>query len=112
MKKDGLIRTIMLLAGFIAVAGILGSQSLYNNGLAGSGMKSSTEQAEKQVTAIQAPTDAIPGHAVQLDDSSVFHFIATIFDPEDEPELPQVPVERIGHFFEVLFRTLIAPNAP
>jgi hypothetical protein len=111
MKKDRL-RIIMLLVGFIAVASILGSQSLYNDGLTRSKVKSPTDQSDQQLTSIQAPTDAIPGHAVQLDDSSVFHFIATIFDSEDEPELPQVPAERIGHFFEVLFRTLIAPNAP
>jgi hypothetical protein len=112
MKKDRLIRAIMLVAGFIAVASILSGQSLYNGGLSGSKARAATEQSEEQVTVILAPTDAIPGHAVQVDDSSAFHFIATLFESEDEPERGPVPVKRIGHFFQVLFRTLIAPNAP
>lgn len=111
MKKD-LLRTTMLAAGFLAVVAILCSQSFYYNRLAKEQVK--TEQAgdKQQPTIVQAPADAIPGHSVQVDDSSAFHFIADLFEAEEEPELPSIPAERIGHFLEVLFRTLIAPNAP
>jgi hypothetical protein len=110
VKKDRLIRSIMLLAGFIAVAGILGSQSLFHDGL---NKKAATEQsADTQQAFIHAPGDAIPGHSVQVDDSSAFHEITTIFEAEEEPELPTVPARKIGQLFKLLFRTLIAPNAP
>lgn len=113
MKKDKTLRSIMLAAGFLAVISILCSQSFsYDNALSHSKAKASTEQADKQEVYINAPGDAIPGHSVQVDDSSAFHFIATLFESEDEHELPPVPAERIGYFFQVLFRTLIAPNAP
>jgi hypothetical protein len=111
VKKDRLIRTLMLLAGFIAVAGILGSQSLFHEGL--NKAKAATEQsADKQEAFIHAPGDAIPGHSVQVDDSSSFQEIISIFEAEEEPELPTVPARKIGQLFKVLFRTLIAPNAP
>jgi len=113
MKKEGLFRYLMLAAGFVAMVGILCSQTFFHADGQTAKAKATTEQSsEKQQIVFQAPSDAIPGHAVQVDDSSAFHFIATLFEPEDEPELPLVPAERIGHFFEVLFRTLIAPNAP
>jgi hypothetical protein len=111
VKKNKLIRSLMLLAGFIAVAGILGSQSLFHEGL--NKAKAATEQsADKQDSFIHAPGDAIPGHSVQVDDSSAFHEITTLFEPEEQPEIPSMPARKIGHLFKVLFRTVIAPNAP
>jgi hypothetical protein len=112
MKKEGLIRTIMLVAGFISAVAVVCSQPLsYKTGF--NAEKPAAEQsAQKQSPVLQVPGDALPGHATQVDDSSAFHFIATLFEPEEAPELPQMPAERVVHFFEVLFRTLIAPNAP
>jgi hypothetical protein len=112
--KKGLLRPIMLTAGFLAVIVILCSQSFFapkNSEVAKA--KSSTEHAADQKSdTLIVPGDAIPGHSVQIDDSSAFREITTIFESEEEPDLPPVPAERIGHLFEVLFRTVIAPNAP
>ena len=111
MKKDGLLRGIMLTAGFIAAIGILCSQPLFSSNASA---KATTEQSDdKQADAfIHAPGDAIPGHSVQVDDSSAFHLIATILDADESYDRPLVPAEEVGQFLKVLFRTLIAPNAP
>jgi hypothetical protein len=113
MQKDSLIRSLMLVAGFIAVIGILCGQSFFAQKDSVAKAKSQTEQsADQKADTLIVPGDAIPGVSVQVDDSSAFREITTIFDSEEEPELPPVPAERIGHLFEVLFRTVIAPNAP
>jgi hypothetical protein len=111
--KKGALRPIMLTAGFLAVVVILCSQSFFapkTSAIAKA--KSSTEQTDQKSDIVIVPGDAIPGHSVQVDDSSAFHEITTIFDSGEAPELPPVAAERIGHLFEVLFRTVIAPNAP
>ena len=101
----------MLTAGFVAVIGILCSQPFFVSKQAS---KPATEQSDdKRAEAfIQAPAEAIPGHAVQVDDSSEFQLISTLLDSEENPEVPQLPAEEVGQFLKVLFRTLIAPNAP
>jgi hypothetical protein len=111
MKKEGLIRGIMLAAGFVAVIGILCSQPYFASTQTA---KAPTGQSdEKQsVTFIQAPAEAIPGHAVQVDDSSAFHLISTFFVEKEDHDQPEVPAKELGRFLKVLFRTLIAPNAP
>src|SRR5690349_10696 len=110
MKKDSLIRTFMLAAGFLAVVGILCSRSFYSQGSGGAKAKAATEQSsDKKIDATIVPGDAIPGHATQLDDSSAFHVITTIFEVEEDTELPPVLQQRVGQLFEVLFQTLIAP---
>jgi hypothetical protein len=111
MKKEGLFKGLMLAAGFVAVIGILCSQPFFaSKQKAGA----STEQSDdtRAEVSIQAPADAIPGHAVQVDDSSEFHLITTLLDSAEKPETPSVPAEKVGQFLKVLFRTLIAPNAP
>lgn len=111
MKKEGILRGIMLAAGFVAVIGILCSQPFFQSAKAA---KVTTEQSdEKPANAIiQAPADAIPGHSVQVDDSSVFHFIATCFDADRKSEQPPVLTEELGQFLRILLRTVISPNAP
>jgi hypothetical protein len=111
MKKEGLFRGMMLAAGFVAVIGILCSQPFFASKQKA---RPSTEQSDEKraEVSIQAPADAIPGHAVQVDDSSEFHLISTLLDSAEKPETPLVPAEKVGQFLKVLFRTLIAPNAP
>jgi len=111
MKKEGLFRGVMLVAGFVAALGILCSQPLFASKATA---KAASEQSDdKQAdTLIQAPGDAIPGHSMQVDDSSAFHLIATFFVADEGQDRPQVPAQEVGQFLKVLFRTLIAPNAP
>lgn len=111
MKKEGILRGIMLAAGFVAVIGILCSQPFFQSAKA---VKITTEQSdEKKAEAfVQAPADAIPGHSVQVDDSSVFHLIASCFEVDHKSEQPPLLAEKLGQFLKILFRTVISPNAP
>ena|SRR5690349_3975021 len=110
--KKGFTRTFLLAVGLLAVAAILCGQSFNYKADHKFGSKTASEQSSKTEAFIQAPADAIPGHSVEVDDSSAFQLIASIFETEEEPELPSVPAEKISHFFEILLCTLIAPNAP
>ena len=111
MKRDH-SRILLLALGLLAVVAILCSQSFYYKTDSDVGSKAATEETTKTAAYIQAPGDIIPGHSVEVDDSSAFHLITSLFASEEEPELPNIPAEKVSHFFEILFGTLIAPNAP
>lgn len=101
----------MLVAGFIAAIAILCSQPLASSRVTA---KASTEQADDSSaeTFIQAPSDAIPGHSVQVDDSSASHVITTFLEIEETPVLPPIGAQQLGRFLKVLLSTVISPNAP
>jgi hypothetical protein len=109
--KKGLVKRMMLGAGILAVIGILCSQPFVASKLKVVQVTGQSDDKNAD-TFVQAPTDAIPGHAVQVDDSSEFKLIATLLDSVETPEVPSFPTEEVGQFLKVLFRTLISPNAP
>lgn len=116
MKKTQFSRIIMLIAGFIAVCAILLSPSFSPSK---SKQTAKTEHPgshrdgeQQQGTWIQAPVDAIPGtSAVKLDEPTAS--ILTFFD--EEPAAESQPIVRsaeVIRYLKVLFRTVIASNAP
>lgn len=111
MKKEGLIRGTMLMAGFIAMVAILCSQPFYQS-TEQAKAKTETRDDSRAETVLQAPADAIPGHSVQVDDSSVYQLIATFFESAEKTDLPHVVAKETGRLLEALFGTIIAPNAP
>lgn len=93
----------MLAAGFIAVCAILLSPSFSQVKVKNS--------AEKETVLIQAPSDAIPGNAVKVQEPAV-PLLTEIEEQEPRVFHPIVRSERVARYLQVLFRTLIAPNAP
>ena len=93
----------MLVAGFFAVCAILLSPSFSNVKI--------EKKAEKETVLIQAPSDAIPGTAVKVDEPSV-PLLTEIEEEQPKTVHPSVRPETIRRYLKVLFRTLISPNAP
>ena len=96
----------MLAAGLIAACAILLSP-----GFSQTKKEKSSTTAEKEVVLIQAPSDAIPGSAVSVDEP-VIPVITEIVEPEKKEVLPTIVAKAVTKYFKVLVRTLIAPNAP
>lgn len=92
----------MLVAGFIAVCAILLSPSF---------SQVKVKKADKETVVIQAPSDAIPGSAVKVDEPSV-PMLTEIQEQEPRPVHPILRSEQVARYLRVLLRTLIAPNAP
>ena len=93
----------MLIAGFIAVCAILLSPGFSH--------EKEKKSTEKETVLIQTPTDAIPGSAVKMDQPGV-PLLTQIEEPEKKQSYPIISTEQITRYLKVLFRTLIAPNAP
>ena len=103
MRKKAILRGIMLVAGLIAVCAILLSP--------GFSPSKKDKAAEKETVLIQAPSDAIPGSAITVDEP-VIPVITEIAEPEKIDLLPTIDPKEVTKYFKVLLRTLIAPNAP
>jgi len=98
----------MLVAGLIAVCAILLSPTLSHVKFKEQVKK---EQPEKDTVLIPAPSVAIPGSAVKLDQPSI-PVLSQVDEPEKRVSHPVVRSEHVTRFLKVLFRTVIAPNAP
>ncbi len=67
--------------------------------------------ADSGVVLIPAPADAIPGSAIKVDEPSV-PLLTEIEEQVPKISHPVVRSEQVTRFLKVLFRTVIAPNAP
>ncbi len=94
----------MLIAGFFAVCAILLSPSF-------SQVKQEKKTAEKETVLVQAPSEAIPGTAIKIDEPAI-PVLTQIEEPKTKEFLPDFAPRAATKYFEVLLRTLIAPNAP
>jgi hypothetical protein len=103
MRKRSISRVIMIIAGFIAVCAILLSPSFSQVKI--------EKASEKETVLIQAPSDAIPGSAVKVDQPAV-PLLTEIEEQEPKVYHPIVRSDRITRYLKVLFSTVIAPNAP
>ncbi len=103
MKKAPVSRVIMLVAGLIAVFAILLTPSVSQVKV--------KKSAEKETVLVQAPTDAIPGSAVKMDQPSI-PLLTEVEETEKKDFLPVISSREVTKYFKVLLRTLIAPNAP
>lgn len=93
----------MLVAGFIAVCAILLSPAF--------SQVKEDKSTEKQTVLVQAPSEAIPGTAVKIDEPSI-PLVAQIEEPQRKESFPSVDPKIVTRYLKVLLRTLIAPNAP
>lgn len=103
MRKRAILRVVMLATGVLAVCVILLS--------AGFSPSKKDKAAEKETVLVQAPSEAIPGTAVTVDEP-VIPVITEIAEPEKVDLLPTIDAKEVTKYFRVLLRTLIAPNAP
>jgi len=109
MKKRAISRGIMLAAGFIAVCAILLSPGFSHVKLKDQVKKEQT--SDKETLLVPAPADAIPGSAVKLQEPAV-PVLTQIDEPKKIVSHPIVRSDKVIRFLKVLFRTIIAPNAP
>ncbi len=113
MRKKSVARVVMIVAGFLAVCAILVSPTLSPKQVSNAKVeqKSATDSKEVPGPTIQAPTEAIPGTAMKMDEPSVplVTELKTVEVPPPTDAMSPAPVAR---FLKVLLRTIIAPNAP
>lgn len=114
MLKKTFFRSVMLLAGLLAVGVILLSSSFPTNRATKETAKAKTEQNsdEKAQTFVSAPTEAIPGTAVKIHDSAPSLLETLVPAEEEKSELPQALAKELVRYFKVLFTAFISPNAP
>lgn len=102
----------MLVAGLIAVCAILLSPAFssvkYKEDVK---KEQSSQSSETNKVLIQAPADAIPGSAVKVDQPAI-PLLTQIEETEKKQSYPVIRSEQVTRYLKVLFRTLIAPNAP
>lgn len=103
MRKSALLRGIMLVAGLLAVCAILMSPSF--------SQVKKEKAADKETVLIPAPSEAIPGTAIKVDEPEV-PLLTQLDEPEQPRTRPLVRTDQVARYLKVLFRTLIAPNAP
>lgn len=114
MMKKTFFRSVMLVAGLLAVGVILLSSSINADRASKAVAKAKTEQnsEEKAQTFVSAPTEAIPGSAVKIQDSTPSLLETLVPEAEEKSELPQALAKELVRYFKVLFTTFISPNAP
>ena len=93
----------MLVAGLISACAILFSPAF-------SPVKKE-KPVEKETVLIQAPSDAIPGSAVKIAEPAI-PLLTQIEETETKKSYPVIRSEQVTKYLKILFRTLIAPNAP
>ncbi|HEX8059590.1 MAG TPA: hypothetical protein VF473_01580 [Cyclobacteriaceae bacterium] len=108
MRKRAFLRGIMLAAGLIAACAILLSPGFSHPKKE---KVNTAHGAEKETVLIQAPSEAIPGNAVTVNEP-VIPVITEIAEPEKIELLPAIDAKEVTKYLKVLFRTLITPNAP
>lgn len=93
----------MLIAGFVAVCAILLSPAF--------SQVKEKKSTEKETVLIQTPSEAIPGSAVTVDEPTI-PVLTEIEEQAPKQVHDIVRTEQVANYLKVLFRTLIAPNAP
>jgi hypothetical protein len=111
MNKKVLFRFFMLAAGLLAVAVILISSSM---SVEAQTKKAKAEQNQEEAaqTFVSAPTEAIPGSAVKMEDATPSLLEVLIPSSEEKPIQPSPVAKELVHYFKILFRAFISPNAP
>ncbi len=113
MRKRSISRIVMIIAGFLAVCAILASPALSPTQVAKTKIEKKAAPDSKEVPGptVQAPTEAIPGTAMKMDEPSVP--LVTELDAVEVPSPTEVVSSvPVAQFLKVLLRTVIAPNAP
>jgi aspartate carbamoyltransferase regulatory subunit len=113
MRKKSVYRGILIIAGLLAAAVIVLSHSLTE---LEPKKVADTEQSDKksdQKTVITAPAEAVTqASVVKIDEQSPDSVLETITNSEISKKIIPTPEKVFDKLFQVLFRMVIAPNAP
>lgn len=113
MRKKSVYRGILIIAGLLAAAVIVLSHSLTE---LEPKKATDTEQSDKksdQKTINTAPDEAVTqASVVKIDEHSPDSVLETITNSEVSKKIVPTSEKVFGKLFQVLFRIVIAPNAP
>jgi hypothetical protein len=112
MKRQTVFRGFLIAAGLLAAAVIIWSHSFHPT----ESKKASVEQSEnpdEQPPVLSAPSEAITQASVVKIDEQVPDLLLEIIEVSDHAsDFIPVAEQVVNTLFQVLFRIVIAPNAP
>jgi hypothetical protein len=113
MREKSVYRGILIVAGLLAAAVIILSHSFTQLEIKKSvDREQSEEKSDKKVT-ISAPAEAVTqASAVKIDEHSPDSLLETLSQSETDQNYIPASGKIFNHLFHVLFRIVIAPNAP
>ncbi len=115
MRKNFQNRPLMMIAGVLAAAIILFSQSFYHEAQSNiERIKSEQSSPEKDVpqTVISAPSDAVVNSSVENVNEQVPTLLEELFTTDQESKAVSIVPTFFANFFKTLVRAFISPNAP
>lgn len=112
MSKKTLFRSTMLVAGLLAVLVILLSSSFKTTTIVQEKAKKEHAGEESAATYVSAPTEAIPGTSVKMEDATHAVGKLLLLEEREKPTFTRTIARELVSFFKVLFRAIISPNAP
>lgn len=112
MQKKSIYRGFLIAAGLLAAAVIIFSHSY--SVPSNDEKKATTEQADDtSKTVITAPSDAVPqGSLVRVDEQVPVSVLEILGEPESLQKFIPHTEAILSNLFKLLFRVVIAPNAP
>jgi hypothetical protein len=114
MRKTFQYRPVMMVAGVLAAAVILFSQSFFYQAQSNL-QKIKSEQSPDQdahQTFVSAPSDAVVNSSVENVNEQVPSLLEELFTTDEEAEAVSISQDVVADFFKTFLRALISPNAP
>ena len=113
MRRKSVYRGILIIAGLLAAAVIILSHSLIRLEPKNVADTEQTDEKSDQKTVISAPADAVTqASVVKIDEHSPDILLETLSDSETSHKYIPSSEKVFNKLFHVLFRIVIAPNAP
>ncbi len=114
MRKTLQYRPLMMVAGILAAAVILFSQSFFyqaQSNLEKIKSEQSPDQDSNQ-SFVSAPSDAVVNSSVEKVNEQVPSLLEELFTTDEEAKAVSIVPTLFANFFRALFRASISPNAP
>src|SRR5688572_18184565 len=113
MRKRSVYRGVLIVAGLLAAMVIILSHSFFKlEPKKAADTEQSDEKSDKK-TVIAAPADAVTqASVVKIDEQSPDALLETLSNPEASNKYIPSSEKIFNRLFHVLFRIVIAPNAP
>ena len=113
MRKKSVYRGVLIVAGLLAAMVIILSHSFIKLDTQKAAETEQSDEKSEKKTVIAAPTDAVTqASVVKIDEHSPDMLLETISKPETANKYVPSTEKIFNQLFHVLFRIVIAPNAP
>jgi hypothetical protein len=113
MRKTGVSKTMMMIAGILAAFVIVLSQSFYPEGEKKVEKKKTEQQSETQSeVSISVPDAVAQTNVVQLDEHAPTLLQEELTIEKKRPILSILRPSTAARYFKILFRAFISSNAP